>query len=103
MPPARAQLRPRAEASGGAGAKIGDALHAAVRGGHGGVVNDLLDSGASVAAQDAENGRTPLHVAAIEGLQEMVQLLIVKGADKHSFDKDQRCRRHSPVEPSAGR
>ena len=31
----------------GAGAQVGDALHEAVRGGRGEVVNDLLESGAS--------------------------------------------------------
>ena len=70
----------------GAGAKIGDALHAATRGGHGGVISDLLDNGASLAAKENMGGMTPLHVAAREGKPEMVQLLMLKGADKEALN-----------------
>ena len=71
----------------GAGAKIGDALHAAVRGGHGEIVDDLLENGASVAAVDVSGAeRTPLHVAAREGNAEMVQLLLLRGADRNALD-----------------
>lgn len=49
----------------GAGAEIGDALHWAIQGGHGEIVRDLLESGASFAAR-IENGYTPLHLAAYQ-------------------------------------
>ena len=68
-----------------AGAEIGNALHAAVWGGHGDIVSDLLKNGASFAARDT-NGCTPLHFAAKKGKTEMVQLLLLKGADKDAMD-----------------
>eukprot|EP00752_Nemacystus_decipiens_P007683 g6867.t1 len=68
-----------------AGASVGNALHEAVRGGHGEVVNDLLGHGASVADANAD-GCIPLHVAAHHGQAEMVQLLLLKGAEKDEFD-----------------
>lgn len=46
-----------------AGAKIGDALHKTVQGGHEEIVNDLLESGASIDVKGME-GNTPLRVAA---------------------------------------
>ncbi len=55
-------------------AHIGTALHEAVRGGHGEVVEDLLESGVSINGEDTADGKTPLHVAAEEGRTEMVQL-----------------------------
>ena len=70
-----------------AGAHMEDALHAAVGGGHGDVVNDLLANGASISSKHTECGRTPLHVAAQEGKPEMVQLLLLKGADKDAFSR----------------
>lgn len=66
-------------------AEIGYALHGAVEGGHGQVVDDLLEAGASVAATDS-GGRTPLHIAAREGKTEMVQLFLVRGADIGALD-----------------
>lgn len=72
----------------GAGAKIGDALHAAARGGHGSVVTDLLENGASSVAATHTEGMTPLHAAAArEGKTEMVQLLLLKGADIDAMDQ----------------
>lgn len=68
-----------------AGAGTGMALHEAVLGGHEETVNDLLKSGASVAARDTI-GNTPLHVAAREGNPEMVRVLMLKGADKDDLD-----------------
>lgn len=72
-----------------AGAEIQDALHEAVQDGHGGIVNDLLENGASVTAKD-RLGRTPLHVAAGRGEKETVQLLLQKGADKDAQGNSRR-------------
>lgn len=59
----------------GAGAKIGEALHEAVKGGHRDVVDDLLESGASATTKDKSSyGYTPLHFAARGGTWQMVQL-----------------------------
>ncbi len=69
-----------------AGAQIGDALHQAVRGGHEEMVNDLLENGASFGTKSTRYGRTPLHTAAQVDKQEMVQLLMIKGADKDALD-----------------
>ena len=70
-----------------AGAQIGDALHAAVRGGHGEVVTDLLGGGAPIDAKSGGgSGQTPLHVAAEQGKPKIVQLLMLKGADKDAMD-----------------
>eukprot|EP00752_Nemacystus_decipiens_P011995 g10634.t1 len=69
-----------------AGAEIGEALHAAVGSGYGDIMGDLLENGASVAAKDRCSGSTPLHVAAQGGQPEMVQLLLLKGADKDAMD-----------------
>ena len=68
-----------------AGAQIGTALHKASGSGHGEIVSDLLESGASVAAKNTL-GRTPLHLAARYGKTETVQLLLLKGADIDAFD-----------------
>ena len=73
----------------GAGAKIGNALHAAARRGHRDVVNDLLESGASVAAKDM-SGDTPLHDAAVHGTSQMVQLLLLKGAEKDALNNHEQ-------------
>ncbi len=66
-----------------AGAQTGGALHTAVVGGHVDVVNYLLDNRYfSTSAHDDLYGGTPLHVAAQKGRTEIVQLLMLKGADK---------------------
>ena len=70
----------------GAGAKVGNALHEAIRGGHGDIASDLVESGASLAAKDGD-GFPPLHVAALWGETEVAQLLMLKGADKDAFDE----------------
>ena len=68
-----------------AGAEIGNALHEATRGGHGGVVSYLLGNGASIDVHDCRcYGYAPLHVAAEEGQTEMVQLLLLKGAETNT-------------------
>ena len=72
-----------------AGAAFGDALHEAVEGGYEGIVNDLLEAGDDARTED-ERGRTPLHCAASNGQTEMVQLLLLKGADKDALTADTR-------------
>ena len=73
----------------GAGAQIGDALHQAAGVGHGEMVTELLENGASINAKHSKNGRTPLHLAAEYGEEEMVKLLILKGADKNTLDNSE--------------
>lgn len=60
------------------------ALHGATLGGHGELVTNLLERGASLEAKDA-TGTTPLHVAAEHGNLEMAKLLLLKGADKDAL------------------
>ena len=48
-------------------------------------MNDLVENGASVGAED-KLGRTPLHAAARGGKTEMVSLMLLDGADKGSQD-----------------
>ncbi len=69
-----------------AGARIGSALHEAVWGGHGEVVNDLLENGASINFRSTTYDLAPLHLAVHAGNAEMVQLLMLKGADKDAPD-----------------
>eukprot|EP00752_Nemacystus_decipiens_P007696 g6879.t1 len=71
------------------GAEIGDAFHRAVQGGHGDIVRDLLESGASITAKYTTTGHTPLHVAAGWGKTDLVQLLLLKGADKDALDNEE--------------
>ena len=61
------------------------ALHYAARGRGPGIVQLLLDSGASVNAR-ADDGRTPLHFAALSSQQEIVQLLLDSGASVDARD-----------------
>lgn len=68
-----------------AGAEIGGALCEAVLGGHGDIVEDLLESGASVVSVNT-GGKTPLHHAAHQGETGMVKVLLLKGADKDALD-----------------
>ena len=69
-----------------AGARIGNALHKAVRGDNTEIVNDLLEQGASINAIDTNNGEIPLHFAAGSGNTEMVEVLMRKGADTDALD-----------------
>lgn len=64
--------------------QIGYPLHDAVRREDVEIVDRLLDSGLSLADTDA-HGSTPLHIAATRR-PEMVELLLLKGADKDVFD-----------------
>ncbi|KAJ1473592.1 ankyrin repeat-containing domain protein, partial [Baffinella frigidus] len=57
------------------------ALHIAVLQRHGGIVRLLLDHGAGVNTQAANDGATPLHCAAEPGHGDMFQLLLDNGAD----------------------
>lgn len=68
-----------------------NALHEAVLGGHGEVVNGLLESGASINSKDTScpTGDTPLHCAANVDNVGMVQMLIHKGADKDTLNDDE--------------
>lgn len=68
-----------------AGAEVGSALHEAVLGGHGGIVNDLLENGASVATKNG-HCETVLHHAAQKGDTAIVKVLLQKGADKDALD-----------------
>lgn len=87
----------------GAGAAIGDSLHEAFRRGHKEMVNGLLENGESVGAKNAKNayGRTLLHTAAINGNLEMVQFLLLKGADMDTSDDDKRTPLFTAVECGA--
>lgn len=62
----------------GAGS-AGNALHAAARGGHAGLVRALLDAGVAIDSRTA-NGWTALHLAAWAGRREVVELLLARGA-----------------------
>ena len=60
-------------------------LHHAVQAGDLGLVESLIQSGASVNSRD-ENGQTPLHYTAEMGLIECIQVLVKYGADLHIID-----------------
>lgn len=72
-----------------AGAEVGDALHAAVGSGHVDVAGGPLESGAHPSTR-RRHGETRRHVAARFGLTEMVELLLLKGADTEEVDNDAR-------------
>lgn len=84
-----------------AGAEAGGALHIAAEGSHKAIVSDLLGNGASVAAigKGVDYGETPLHVGAEVGNTEMVQLLLLKGADINTLNY----LRHSALYYAVGR
>ncbi|RYE82324.1 MAG: ankyrin repeat domain-containing protein, partial [Methanosarcinales archaeon] len=56
------------------------ALRAAARAGKGAEVSRLLAAGANANAADADNNYTPLHVAALLGHADVLQLLLRAGA-----------------------
>ncbi len=64
------------------------ALHYAVWKGHRELVELLLESGADVNAQNANDhwGTTPLHAAAHSNNSALVKFLAEKGADLHALD-----------------
>eukprot|EP00752_Nemacystus_decipiens_P016787 g15024.t1 len=88
-----------------AGAGIGNALHEAIRGGHGEIASDLVDGGAGLDTIEITNaGDTPLHVAARKGEAEIAELLLLKGADKDALNTVGEtplyvaaCSRHSAI------
>lgn len=59
----------------------------AVRNKHCEVVKVLLDYGADINVQRKSDGRTPLHIAASQGDENMVKLLVVRGA-RRSMDEN---------------
>lgn len=61
-------------------------LHQAITGGHERLAKELIMSGADVRAQDSQD-RTPLHLAAVEGLDGIVSALLFRGVDKDAVDK----------------
>ncbi|CAM9755926.1 unnamed protein product [Scytosiphon promiscuus] len=71
----------------GAGAAAGSALHNAVRGGHVGMVNSMLEKGTSANAED-ENGEVPLHVACLRGNPDMIRSLLRGGARVDELDRN---------------
>src|SRR5687767_10335548 len=56
------------------------ALHDASWSGEAGIVEYLLDHGASSSAQHLESGSTPLHYAVITNQRKVTQLLLERGA-----------------------
>ena len=63
-------------------------------------MKDLLESGAApVSAKDTcrSGGLTPLHVAALLGKTEIVELLLLKGADKDVLDDDKCTPLHTAL------
>lgn len=65
-------------------------LHLAASGGHKGVAEMLIASGANVNANSRQDRSTPLHNAVGKGHKDVVQLLIDKGANVNAKDNKQR-------------
>jgi ankyrin repeat protein len=51
-----------------------------------GKAGDLIDQGAEVDCQGEHDGRTPLHMAALNGQRDTANLLLNKGATREIFD-----------------
>jgi hypothetical protein len=68
----------------------GNALCLAARLGHANVVKDLCALGMSLESRIPQNGRTPLIIAAIEGHDRVVGILLGQGAAVHAKDLDGR-------------
>lgn len=60
-------------------------VYHAVQTGDLGLVDSLIQSGASINSRD-ENGQTPLHYAAERGLMECMEILVKHGASLHDID-----------------
>ncbi|KFY29078.1 hypothetical protein V493_02563 [Pseudogymnoascus sp. VKM F-4281 (FW-2241)] len=60
-------------------------VHHAVQAGDMGLVESLIQSGASANPRD-ENGQTPLHYAVERGFNECIEVLVKHGADLHIID-----------------
>lgn len=73
----------------GAGAQAGNSLNVAIEGGHGELVNDLLENGADVDFQDPR-GNSPLHAAAKVGDAQSTRSLLLKGADFTAVNEKER-------------
>lgn len=61
-------------------------LHAAISSGNPDLLLDLLDAGADVDGKVIKTGWTALHIAVSEGRGEMVNLLVLRGANPHEPD-----------------
>lgn len=55
----------------------------------------LLDAGASVSVTDPNNGEEPLHIAAKEGLQPVIDVLLTKGANINALDRHRNTPLHT--------
>ncbi|CAM9409564.1 unnamed protein product [Ectocarpus sp. 12 AP-2014] len=64
-------------------------LHQAIEGCHERLAKELIMSGADVRAHDSHD-LTPLHLAALKGLDAIVSALVLRGVDKDAVDKDGR-------------
>ena len=60
----------------------------AFRGEHAQLATELLIGGANPNCRDGDDGASPLHVAAVEGLDGIASTLLFKGADKNAVDHD---------------
>lgn len=80
--------REQALACRSAGAPIGDALHAAIEGGHPTIVDDLLTSGVSANGRRRIDGSTPIQTLArhgsLENSRQIIYLLLEHGASLES-------------------
>ncbi|KAF5577580.1 ankyrin repeat [Fusarium pseudocircinatum] len=71
-------------------------LHCAVRCGHAGLVDLLIQHGAEIRAPDV-NGRTPMHLAAAENYSELLQKFLNHGSDLNTRDRAGRTPVHLAV------
>lgn len=77
------------------------ALTIAIKQGSTAVVEDLINHKAKVDIADQTFGLTPLHIATTGKNLEMVKLLLSKGANPNSRDKNQRTALHFAVSISS--